>query len=86
MLTILMYLEKRNRNTDQIHIFSGQWGLPTFSAAPALGMVAGVIAGMVSGIGNYYACARLSGAPPPPDHAINRGRSPNHNTALFIDH
>lgn len=24
-------------------------------------------------IGDYYACARLSGAPPPPTHAINRG-------------
>ena len=29
--------------------------------------------GMVESIGDYYACARLSGAPPPPDHAINRG-------------
>ena len=36
-------------------------------------MLAGVIAGMVESIGDYYACARLSGAPPPPDHAINRG-------------
>ena len=24
-------------------------------------------------MGDYYACARLSGAPPPPKHAINRG-------------
>ena len=36
-------------------------------------MFAGILAGMVESIGDYYACARLSGAPPPPDHAINRG-------------
>lgn len=28
---------------------------------------------MLESVGDYYACARLSGAPPPPKHAINRG-------------
>lgn len=28
---------------------------------------------MVESIGDYYACARLVGVPPPPKHAINRG-------------
>uniref|UniRef100_A0A0P4WE00 Solute carrier family 23 member 2 n=3 Tax=Scylla olivacea TaxID=85551 RepID=A0A0P4WE00_SCYOL len=50
-----------------------QWGLPTVSAAAVLGMVAGVIASMIESIGDYYACARIAGAPPPPVHAINRG-------------
>ncbi|CAK8682680.1 unnamed protein product [Clavelina lepadiformis] len=36
-------------------------------------MFAGVIAGVMESIGDYYACARLSGAPNPPKHAINRG-------------
>ena len=54
---------------------SGQWGSPTFSTAAVFGMLSGVIAGMVESIGDYYACARLSGAPPPPVHAINRGKS-----------
>lgn len=36
-------------------------------------MLAGVIASMIESIGDYYACARLSGAPPPPAHAVNRG-------------
>ena len=36
-------------------------------------MLAGVIAGVVESIGDYYACARLSGAPPPPSHAMTRG-------------
>uniref|UniRef100_A0A3P8RUS3 Solute carrier family 23 member 1 n=1 Tax=Amphiprion percula TaxID=161767 RepID=A0A3P8RUS3_AMPPE len=31
------------------------------------------MAGIVESIGDYYACARLSGAMPPPVHAINRG-------------
>merc|ERR1719150_957755 len=50
-----------------------QWGLPTVSAAGVFGMVAGVLASAIESVGDYYACARLSGAPPPPDHAINRG-------------
>lgn len=36
-------------------------------------MLAGVLASMIESIGDYFACARLSGAPPPPDHAVNRG-------------
>jgi len=28
---------------------------------------------VVESVGDYYACARLAGAPPPPRHAINRG-------------
>ena len=58
-----------------LHIssFLGQWGTPTVSAAAVIGMIAGVIAGIVESIGDYYACARLSGAPPVPQHAVNRG-------------
>ena len=36
-------------------------------------MLAGVLASAIESVGDYYACARLSGAPPPPIHAINRG-------------
>ncbi|WAQ95016.1 S23A1-like protein [Mya arenaria] len=50
-----------------------QWGLPTVSAASVFGMLAGVLASMIESVGDYYACARLSGAPPPPTHAVNRG-------------
>ncbi|XP_066302083.1 solute carrier family 23 member 1-like [Branchiostoma lanceolatum] len=53
--------------------YPGQWGIPTVSAAGVFGMLAGVLASMVESVGDYYACARLSGAPPPPIHAINRG-------------
>lgn len=36
-------------------------------------MFAGVLASAIESVGDYYACARLSGAPPPPMHAVNRG-------------
>lgn len=52
---------------------AGQWGVPTVSVSSVLGMMAGVLASTMESIGDYYACARLSGAPPPPNHAINRG-------------
>ncbi|EDV23956.1 uncharacterized protein TRIADDRAFT_26431, partial [Trichoplax adhaerens] len=50
-----------------------QWGTPTISVASVFGMLAGVLASMIESIGDYYACARLAGAKPPPTHAINRG-------------
>uniref|UniRef100_A0A674PBF3 Solute carrier family 23 member 4 n=1 Tax=Takifugu rubripes TaxID=31033 RepID=A0A674PBF3_TAKRU len=50
-----------------------QWGMPTVSLAGAVGILAGVISSMIESVGDYHACARLSGAPPPPKHAINRG-------------
>ncbi|KAL7884060.1 hypothetical protein AOLI_G00068300 [Acnodon oligacanthus] len=50
-----------------------QWGLPTVTAAGVIGMMSAVVASIIESIGDYYACARLSAAPPPPVHAINRG-------------
>ncbi len=49
-----------------------QWGLPTVTAAGVIGMMSAVVASIIESIGDYYACARLSCAPPPPIHAINR--------------
>ena len=59
---------------NALFVCIGQWGLPTFSVAGTFGMLAGVLAGAVESVGDYYACARLAGAPPPPVHAINRGK------------
>ncbi|MFQ6613306.1 MAG: uracil-xanthine permease family protein, partial [Fidelibacterota bacterium] len=42
-----------------------QWGFPRFGAAALIGMLAGYLASIVESIGDYYACARLSGAPTP---------------------
>ncbi|KAG7509549.1 solute carrier family 23 member 1-like [Solea senegalensis] len=53
--------------------YPGQWGIPTVSLAGVFGIMAGIICSMAESVGDYYACAKLSGAPPPPKHAINRG-------------
>ena len=50
-----------------------QWGMPVFGAAAFVGMLAGYIASMVESIGDYYACARLAGAPIPDQKVINKG-------------
>ncbi|XP_077329863.1 solute carrier family 23 member 1 [Lithobates pipiens] len=50
-----------------------QWGLPSITIAGVLGMFSATLAGIIESMGDYYACARLSGARPPPVHAINRG-------------
>lgn len=52
--------------------FTVQWGVPTVTAAGVIGMMSAVVASIIESIGDYYACARLSCAPPPPIHAINR--------------
>ncbi|MEQ2159814.1 hypothetical protein GOODEAATRI_027187 [Goodea atripinnis] len=46
---------------------------PLVTVAGVLGMLSATMVGIVESIGDYYACARLSGATPPPIHAINRG-------------
>ncbi|XP_039257710.2 solute carrier family 23 member 2-like [Styela clava] len=53
--------------------YPGQWGLPVVTASGVIGMLVAVIISMVESIGDYYACARIAGAPPPPKHAVNRG-------------
>jgi nucleobase transporter 1/2 len=50
-----------------------QWGMPIFGVAAIVGMLAGYVASMVESIGDYYACARLSGAPIPDEKTVNRG-------------
>ncbi|KAK7491992.1 hypothetical protein BaRGS_00016838, partial [Batillaria attramentaria] len=53
--------------------YPGQWGVPTVTTAAVLGMMAGVLASILESVGDYYACAQVSAAPPPPHHAVNRG-------------
>ncbi len=50
-----------------------QWGMPVFGAAAIVGMLAGYVASMVESVGDYYACARLAGAPVPNARIVNRG-------------
>ncbi|XP_061773934.1 xan_ur_permease domain-containing protein isoform X1 [Nerophis ophidion] len=60
-------------HTKSLPFGLGQWGMPTVSLAGVVGILAGVISSMIESVGDYHACAKLSGAPPPPKHAINRG-------------
>ncbi len=50
-----------------------QWGWPVFVPAAVVGMLAGTIASIVESVGDYYACARLAGAPVPDKKIVNRG-------------
>ncbi|HJO25818.1 MAG: xanthine permease [Planctomycetes bacterium] len=50
-----------------------QWGWPIFGGAALVGMLAGYLASIVESVGDYYACARLSGAPIPNARVISRG-------------
>jgi len=54
-------------------IYPGQWGTPTVHWPAVAGMISGVLASIIESIGDYYACARLCGLPPPSKTAINRG-------------
>lgn len=53
--------------------YPGRFGLPIFSTAMFVGMIAGVLTSVIESIGDYYTCARIAGAVPPPPSAVNRG-------------
>ena len=38
-----------------------------------MGMLTATVSSIIESVGDYFAAARLSGAPLPPAHAINRG-------------
>lgn len=49
------------------------YGMPRFEVSVFIAIVAGYLSSMIESIGDYYACARLSGAPTPTKKTINRG-------------
>lgn len=62
------------KNSEWFRIpYPFQWGWPTFTTAAILAMFGAVIAGIIESIGDYYACAKICGKPPPPKEAMNRG-------------
>lgn len=50
-----------------------QWGAPVFKAYAIVPMLGGMLASMIESVGDYFGCARLSGAPPPTPGIISRG-------------
>ncbi|XP_072026599.1 solute carrier family 23 member 1-like [Amphiura filiformis] len=53
--------------------YPGQWGRPYITTGAFLGVTTGVFGSVLDSVGDYYACARISSAPKPPNHAVNRG-------------
>lgn len=49
--------------------------MPTFNSGLFVAFIAGVITSVIESIGDYYTCARIAGAVPPPPSAINRGKA-----------
>jgi solute carrier family 23 (nucleobase transporter), member 1 len=49
-----------------------QFGLPIFTASGTIVMLGGALAAFVESLGDYYAAARISGAPVPPPAAVSR--------------
>jgi len=53
--------------------YPGQWGAPIFKGYAIGPMIGAMMVSMVESIGDYYACAKLAGAPPPSGSVISRG-------------
>ena len=52
---------------------SGQFGSPAVDTGALVTFLMGTISSIIDSIGDYYACAKICDAPPPPKHAVNRG-------------
>ncbi|KAK3095932.1 hypothetical protein FSP39_021026 [Pinctada imbricata] len=53
--------------------YPGQFGPFDFNVSVFLGFAIASITSIMDSLGDYYACAQICSAPPPPRHAINRG-------------
>ena len=71
--------------TSRILFYTGQWGAPTVSLAAVCAILSGIIATTIESVGDYHACAKLCDAPPPPLHAVNRGKCLSNNTLMRRD-
>ncbi|XP_060075015.1 solute carrier family 23 member 1-like [Ylistrum balloti] len=78
--TVYGYEARTDLRTDFLRVapwfsfpYPGKFGLPVFNTAMFVGMIAGVLTSIIESIGDYYTCARIAGAVPPPPSAVNRG-------------
>ncbi|XP_053374769.1 solute carrier family 23 member 1-like isoform X2 [Mercenaria mercenaria] len=53
--------------------YPGQFGPPGFDTGALITFLMGTLSSVIDSIGDYYACAKVCDAPPPPKHAANRG-------------
>lgn len=54
-------------------IHTGQYGSFGFDITAFVGFILATIMSILDSVGDYYACARACGVPPPPAHGLNRG-------------
>ncbi|GAB4815990.1 hypothetical protein N2152v2_003036 [Parachlorella kessleri] len=52
--------------------YPGQWGAPIFTSTGVFTMLAGAVPVTLESLGDYFASAQLSNAPPPPPDVIGR--------------
>lgn len=52
---------------------SGQFGSPLFNVTIFVGFLSTVVSSIFETIGDYFCAASLTGVPPPPKSAVNRG-------------
>ena len=52
---------------------TGQFGSPGIHVGALVTFLLSTISSIIDSVGDYYACAKMVLAPPPPKHAINRG-------------
>ncbi|XP_060600865.1 solute carrier family 23 member 2-like, partial [Ruditapes philippinarum] len=50
-----------------------QFGIPTVSSVGYVGFLIVTLVSVLESVCDYHAAARMSGVPPPPPHAVNRG-------------
>ena len=53
--------------------FAGQYGAIQFSFSALVGCFLATVLSILDSVGDYFACAKTCGVPPPPRHAVNRG-------------
>ena len=56
-----------------ILITTGQFGPPGFNVGALVTFLLSTVSSIIDSVGDYYACAKICFAPPPPKHAVNRG-------------
>ena len=60
-------------NANYNTFLPGQFGSPRFDTGAFVTFLLGTVGSIIDYIGDYYACAKVIDAPPPPPQAVNRG-------------
>jgi nucleobase transporter 1/2 len=87
-LTAMFKIRNRNHSQDskfvkilyiilkqlyKCFLITVQFGIPTVSSVGYVGFLIVTLVSVLESVCDYHAAARMSGVPPPPPHAVNRG-------------